>query len=45
MAIVACSRLLGAAVLARFANRCEIKNLKRVVLLLLGVVAILLKAL
>lgn len=48
MAIVVASCLLGAVVSAKFANRCEIRRLSRivgVVLILLGAVTILIKLL
>lgn len=48
MAIVAASCLFGAVVSAKFANRCEIRRLNRivgVVLILLGAVTILIKLL
>lgn len=48
MAIVVASCLLGAVVSAKFANRCEIRRLNRivgVVLILLGAVTILIKLL
>lgn len=48
MAIVVTSCLLGAVVSAKFANRCEIRRLNRivgVVLILLGAVTILIKPL
>ena len=48
MAIVVASCLLGAVVSAKFANRCEIRRLNRIVgsvLILLGAVTILIKLL
>ena len=48
MAIVVASRLLGAVVSAKFANRCEIRRLNRIVgivLILLGAVTLLIKLL
>ena len=48
MAIVVVSCLLGAVVSAKFANRCEIRRLNRIVgivLILLGAVTILIKLL